>query len=155
VSVSVRRAVTSDRAALAGLLSQLQAHYRSPDPPGGADGMARLLTREGEHIPFALIAEVNGKPVGLATLTPVLFGGAYQWLLYLKDLFVSTRSKGVGAELMRAIARTALESNYVRVDWTTDTSNDGAQRFYDGLGVPRQGKVNYRLAKAELERLAK
>jgi hypothetical protein len=74
-TVAVRRAGAADRAVLARLLSDIQAHYRSPDPPGGASEMARLLTREGEHLPFALLAERDGTVLGFATLTPVLFGG--------------------------------------------------------------------------------
>ena len=49
-AINVRRAGTDDGAVLAGLLSDMQAHYGSPDPPGGASEMARLLTREGEHL---------------------------------------------------------------------------------------------------------
>ena len=52
-AVTVRRAVAADQAVLARLLSDMQAHYRSPDPPGGAQEMARMLTREGERLPFA------------------------------------------------------------------------------------------------------
>jgi len=83
----------------------------------------------------------------------VLFGGAFEWVLYLKDLHVSTRNSGVGRELMRSIARAALDGGYVCVDWTTNATNDGAQRFYDGLAVPRLAKVNYRLVRADLEKL--
>ena len=152
--ISVRRAVEADCPQLAVLLSDLQAHYRSPDPPGGAARMAKLLARAGDHQPFALVADQDGQLVGLATLNPVLYGGGYEWLLDLKDLYVRTRSKGVGRELMRAIAQVARDGGYVRVDWTTDAVNDGAQRFYDRLAIPRQAKVNYRLTGAHLDRLA-
>ena len=89
-------AIDPDRVVLARLLSDMQAHYRSPDPPGGASEMARLLTRDGEHLPFALLAECDGVVLGLATLTPVLYGGAYQWELFLKDLYVTEQARGLG-----------------------------------------------------------
>jgi GNAT superfamily N-acetyltransferase len=154
--LTVRRAGARDRAELARLLSDMQAHYDSPDPPGGALEMARLLTRQGERMPFALLAEHAGKAVGLATLNPVLFGGAFQWLLWLKDLYVTAeaRSLGVGRVLMAEMARVALAEGYVRIDWTTDESNAGAQRFYDGLAIPRQDKVYYRLSGDDLRKLA-
>ncbi|HMJ99922.1 MAG TPA: GNAT family N-acetyltransferase [Reyranella sp.] len=112
--LSVRRAVATDRADLAALLSDMQAHYGSPDPPGGAAEMARLLTRTGERLPFALVAERDGALLGLASLSPVLFGGAFQWMLFLKDLYVTgaARSLGVGRALLAAAARTALEKDY-------------------------------------------
>ena len=154
--VTVRRAAAGDQAVLARLLSDMQAHYGSPDPEGGAEKVARLLTRDGERLPFALLAEHGGKGVGLATLNPMLFGGAFQWLLWLKDLYVTreARSRGVGAALMAEIARVGVAGNYARVEWTTDGSNRGAQRFYEGLGVPRPDKVHYRLAGDDLRRLA-
>ncbi|HSI01730.1 MAG TPA: GNAT family N-acetyltransferase, partial [Reyranella sp.] len=105
---------------------------------------------------FALIAEHAGKPVGLATLNPLLYGGSFQWLLFLKDLYVvpDARSLGVGEVLMREIARIGLAGNYARVEWTTDGRNTGARRFYDRLGVPHPDKINYRLAGDDLRRLA-
>jgi GNAT superfamily N-acetyltransferase len=156
VTVAVRRAGAADAETLAKLLSNMQAHYRSPDPPGGALEMARLLTRDGERIPFALLAEHVGQPVGFATLNPLLYGGSFQWLLFLKDLYVVShaRSLKVGEALMREIARVGIAGNYARVEWTTDATNAGAQRFYDRLGVPRPDKVNYRLAGDDLKRLA-
>jgi ribosomal protein S18 acetylase RimI-like enzyme len=155
-STIVRRAVTADQATLARLLSDMQAHYGSPDPPGGASEIARLLTRDGERLPFALLAQRDGVVLGLATLTPVLFGGAYQWELFLKDLYVTepARGLGVGRALLVAMARIAVEQNYCRIDWTTDVTNEGAQRLYDRLGVPRQGKVFYRLSGDDLRKFA-
>ena len=155
-TLTVRRAVATDRAGLAALLSDMQVHYGSPDPPGGAAEMARLLTRTGERLPFALVAERNGALLGLASLSPVLFSGAFQWMLFLKDLYVTgaARSLGVGRALLVAAARTALEEDYCRIDWTTDATNGGAQRLYDGLGVPRHDKRFYRLSGDDLKKFA-
>jgi GNAT superfamily N-acetyltransferase len=155
-ATTVRRAIDPDRVVLARLLSDMQAHYRSPDPPGGASEMARLLTRDGEHLPFALLAERDGVVLGLATLTPVLYGGAYQWELFLKDLYVTERARGlgIGRALLGAMARIAVEQNYCRIDWTTDATNEGAQRLYDRLGVPRHDKVFYRLSGDDLKKFA-
>ncbi len=155
-TLTVRRAVATDRAGLAALLSDMQAHYGSPDSPGGAAEMARLLTRTGERLPFALIAERDGALLGLASLSPVLFGGAFQWMLFLMDLYVTraTRGLGAGRALLAAAARTAVEEDYCRIDWTTNAGNEGAQRLYDRLGVPRQDKRFYRLAGDDLKKFA-
>lgn len=155
-TVTVRRAGAADRAVLARLLSDLQAHYRSPDPPGGAAEMARLLTRDGERLPFALLAEHEGTTLGLATLSPVLYGGSYQWLMFLKDLYVTKQARGlgIGRALLVAMARIAVDENYCRIDWTTDATNQGAQRLYDRLGVPRQDKRFYRLSGEDLKKFA-
>ena len=132
--IIVRRAGPADVSDLAALLSDMQAHYASPDPPGGAEAMARLLTREGERLPFALIAEHDATPVGLP-----------------RSIHCCSARLSV-APLQ--IARVGLSGNYARVEWTTDGTNKGAQRFYDELGVPRPDKVNYRLSGEDLRRLA-
>ena len=157
MKITVRRAVAADHLRLAVLLAEMQEHYGSPNPPGGAEACAHLLTRPGERLPFALVAERNAEPLGLATLNPVLFGGAFQWMLFLKDLYVTrpARSLGVGRTLLAAAARIALDEGYCRIDWTTDATNTGAQRLYDGLGIPRHDKPFYRLANEALERMAR
>ena len=118
--------------------------------------MARLLTRDGERLPFALLAERDGAVLGLATLNPVLFGGAFQWMLFLKDLYVTEQARGlgIGGVLLKAMARIALDENYCRIDWTTDATNEGAQRLYDRLGVPRHAKPFYRLSGDDLKKFA-
>lgn len=155
-SVAVRRAGAADRAVLARLLSDMQAHYTSPDPPGGATEMARLLTRDGERLPFALLAKHDGATLGFATLSPMLYGGSYQWLMFLKDLYVAEQARGlgIGRALLVAMARIAVDENYCRIDWTTDATNEGAQRLYDRLGVPRQDKRFYRLSGDDLKKFA-
>ncbi len=155
-TVAVRRAGAADQAVLARLLSDMQAHYGSPDPAGGAAKMAQLLTRDGDHLPFALLAEHGGAMPGFATLSPVLYGGSYQWLLFLKDLYVTEQARGlgIGRALLVAMARIAVAENYCRIDWTTDAGNEGARRLYDRLGVPRHAKPLYRLSGDDLKRFA-
>ncbi|HKH68317.1 MAG TPA: GNAT family N-acetyltransferase, partial [Reyranella sp.] len=119
--------------------------------------MARLLARDGERLPFALLAERDGTALGLATLNPVLFGGAFQWELFLKDLYVTEQARGfgIGRALLVAMARVAVEQNYCRIDWTTNAGNEGAQRLYDRLGMPRHDKPFYRLSGEDLRKFAK
>jgi GNAT superfamily N-acetyltransferase len=152
----VRRARPGDEAALAALYREMQAHYQSSDPPGGADASAAYAVGAHGRQPFTLVAEQDGMVLAFANLTPVFYGTAYQWLLFLKDVFVGAagRNSGAGTALMRAMARLARDEGYCRIDWTTDPGNSGAQRLYDRLGVPRQEKVFYRLAGADLLRLA-
>ena len=44
MTVAIRLAVAADAATLASLLSNMQAHYKSPDPPGGALEMFAVRT---------------------------------------------------------------------------------------------------------------
>ena len=77
-------------------------------------------------------------------------------MLFLKDLYVTrqARSLGVGRQLLVAMARIAVDENYCRIDWTTDATNEGAQRLYDRLGIPRHAKPFYRLSGDDLRKFA-
>lgn len=67
--------------------------------------------------------------------------------LYLKELFVSAayRGTGLGRLVMAKLHEVAVEHGCTRVEWTTDTGNLSAQRFYESLGTtPMKTKLFYR-----------
>lgn len=152
----VRRAASGDERPLAALFADMQRHYGSDDPPGGAARAAREIVAAQGRAPFALVAARDGDLLGFANLSPIFFGGGYQWLLFLKDLYVADNARrlGVGRALMRGIAREALAGGYGRVDWTTDGANRAAQALYDQMGIPRADKVFYRLDGEIMRKLA-
>ncbi len=152
----VRRARPGDEPQLAALFSEMQRYYNSEDPPGGAERAAREIVASQGYAPFSLVAERESRMLGFANLSPIFFGGGYEWLLFLKDIYVAENARflGVGRALMRGIAREALAGGYRRVDWTTDGTNRGAQALYDKLGIPRADKVFYRLAGEDMRALA-
>jgi GNAT superfamily N-acetyltransferase len=87
-----------------------------------------------------LIAEIAGEPVGFA-----LFFTSYSTFLakpglYLEDLFVrpAARGKGIGASLMIALARIAVERDYGRFEWAVLDWNEPAIKFYASLGATPQ-----------------
>lgn len=77
--------------------------------------------------------------------------------LYLEDIFVlpQWRGFGLGRELMRYLARTALARDCRRLEWSVLDWNEPAIGFYKGLGaVPVDGWTTYRLSGLELQELA-
>jgi GNAT superfamily N-acetyltransferase len=106
----------------------------------------------------AVIGYAGDEPVGLALFffTYSTFTGRPS--LYLEDIFVlpQWRGRGLGRELMRFLAKTALARKCRRLEWSVLDWNEPAIGFYKGLGaVPVNGWTTYRLAGAELENLAK
>jgi len=82
-----------------------------------------------------LIAELADQPVGFA-----LFFQSYSTFLakpglYLEDLFVrpAVRGKGIGAALMAALARVAVQRHYGRFEWSVLDWNAPALGFYARL----------------------
>jgi ribosomal protein S18 acetylase RimI-like enzyme len=78
--------------------------------------------------------------------------------LYLKELYVpeSLRRTGIGKLLMKNLFEIAVKHDCSRVEWTTDSDNPNAQRFYELLGVPQNSsKLFYRLGGEALLQAAK
>jgi GNAT superfamily N-acetyltransferase len=84
----------------------------------------------------ALIAEWNGITAGYA-----LFVDFYStWTgrgLFLEDLLVREpfRSRGIGKELLAAVARIAVEENCYGLQWEVLDWNEKAIDFYKSLGA--------------------
>ncbi|MBA4048932.1 MAG: GNAT family N-acetyltransferase [Sphingomonas sp.] len=89
----------------------------------------------------ALIAEVDGAPVGLA----LFFYNFSTWTgwrgLYLEDLYVSpqARGTGVGKALLKRLAQIAVERGCSRFEWAVLDWNTPAQEFYKAMGATIMG----------------
>ena len=84
-----------------------------------------------------LLAEADGRPVGMA-----LFFQNYSTFLarpgiYLEDLFVEPafRGAGIGKALLRAVARLAVQRGCGRFEWSVLDWNQPAIDFYQSLGA--------------------
>jgi ribosomal protein S18 acetylase RimI-like enzyme len=134
--ITVRLARKADAAAVYELVVELA---RARDAMEKVVSSAADIERDGfgENPAFeALIAELDGKPVGLC-----LFFGSYStWRgqrgLYVQDLIVAdaARSLGVGQRLLAEAAALAKArgAGYLRL--SVDDDNVGAQRFYQRTG---------------------
>jgi GNAT superfamily N-acetyltransferase len=143
----VREAGLEDAALLGRLIDAMDVHYNGAGNTSGADQAADCALQalqSGEGSRF-LVAEVSGRPAGIACFAVIRPGRRLAGLVFLKDLFVEPdyRSRGVGRELMRALARYALERDIGRIDLTTDVTNSGAQKLYEELGGARQAILRY------------
>ena len=77
--------------------------------------------------------------------------------LYLEDLFVRPRFRGVGcgAALLKHLAKIAVERNCGRLEWSVLDWNQRAIDFYKSLGaVPMDEWTIYRVTGDALQRLA-
>nr|WP_295378949.1 GNAT family N-acetyltransferase [Pseudoxanthomonas sp.] len=104
-----------------------------------------------------IIAEVEGEPAGFA-----LFFTSFSTFvglpgLYLEDLFVRPRFRGlgVGKRLMIDLASRAVERGYGRFEWSVLDWNEPAIRFYRSLGALGQDEWTVqRVSGDALRRLA-
>ena len=97
---------------------------------------ARLLGDEPQDF-NALIAEVDGEPVGL---THYLFH-RHAWKIenvcYLQDLYADPkiRGKGIGRALIEAVYAAADANGTPTVYWLTQDFNETARKLYDRIGT--------------------
>jgi GNAT superfamily N-acetyltransferase len=139
-----RPATADDIDGLAALLVEMNRYYG--DPPADQASAAAALRR---HV-FApasgvemLVVENGGRLAGFASLSPMFPVDGVHPALYLKELFVTTRSMGVGRALLVGIARLARERGCVRVNWAAAADNPGAIRFYEGIGASAMDNARY------------
>lgn len=88
-----------------------------------------------------------GEAIGFAAYSFLWPAAGSSRSLYLKELYVvqPQRGRGIGRVLMQHLFRLAKEEGCSRVEWTTDTSNVDAIRFYENLGAtPVTTKIFYR-----------
>lgn len=102
-------------------------------------------------------AAADGEVLGMAVHYTVPFTFRARPTLYLKELFVAeaARDRGVGAALLRALARRARERGCGQLRWQVARWNTGAMRFYERLGaVPDDEWVDYALDEGAIAKLS-
>lgn len=105
-----------------------------------------------------LLAESDGRAVGMA-----LFFQNYSTFLgkpgiYLEDLFVepALRGQGIGKALLQAVARLAVERGCGRFEWSVLDWNQPAIDFYQSLGArPMSDWTIFRVTGAALAKLGR
>jgi GNAT superfamily N-acetyltransferase len=147
--VTVEPAEAKDAEAIARLLEEMDRFYGgTPNEPLDLQlaQISAALFRAASTA-RALLAWEDDVLVGLASYSLLWPAVGLTQSLYLKELYVaeSNRYQGIGKTLMEALFSIANDLGCSRVEWTTDTSNTAAQRFYEELGVkPHAAKIFYR-----------
>jgi len=133
----LRAAVRSDVPLILSFIRELATYERDADAVVATE---ESLLRDGfGQRPFfqATIAEWSGDPVGFAFWFYAYSTWRAQPTLYLEDLFVrpEARGRGIGKEMMRFLARTALDTGCGRFVWQVLDWNEPSIRFYESLGA--------------------
>jgi GNAT superfamily N-acetyltransferase len=95
----------------------------------------------------ALVAEGEGRLLGLCHYLFHRSTTSLEPTCYLQDLFTApeARGQGIGAALIEACAARAREAGATRLYWLTHETNETARRLYDRLAT-RSGFIVYRKA---------
>lgn len=157
MTLKIRNAVKSDAPQILQFIRDLAAYEKlSHDVVANLADIDRTLFGANPKA-FALIAEWDGKPCGLALyfFNFSTFLGKHG--VYLEDLFVPEkfRGKGIGKALLVRLAQIARENDCGRLEWSVLDWNEPSIAFYKSLGaVPMDEWTVYRLTGAALSKLA-
>lgn len=157
MNVTLRAAAPGDEADVLRLVRALAAYEREPDAVAATEASLRDALFGPAARVHALLAELDGRPVGLALWFLTFSSWTGRPTLYLEDLFVEeqVRGRGVARQLMSALAREAQARGCARMDWAVLDWNVEAMAFYARVGGRRQtGWQPWRLDGAALARLA-
>lgn len=106
---------------------------------------------------YAMLAEVDGTPVGFALWFYNFSTFLGRHGLYVEDVFVAPahRGLGIGRAFFSALAARAVAAGCGRMEWWVLDWNEPARRFYAGLGAePMDEWTVQRLSGDALRRLA-
>ena len=156
-TVTIRPAVEADAATILGFIKELAEFEREPD---AVKSTVDDIRREGwgpNPVFEALMAELDGVPVGFA----LTFRNYSTWEgrsgLFVEDLYVQPHARkfGVGRTLLAAVARRAVERGCKRVELNVLNWNP-ARGFYDRIGFKQLEEwLPYRLSGEDLATLAR
>lgn len=156
-SMQIRPAASADVPLLLEFIRELAEFEKLSDRVEAEPGRLREHLFGSEPRCEAVIAEEERVPVGFA----LYFHNYSTFLarpgLYLEDLFVrpSHRGKGIGAALLRHLARVAIERGCGRLEWAVLDWNRRAIDFYKALGAtPLDEWTVFRLDGRALDELA-
>jgi len=158
MSLTIRPAVRTDAPQILAFITELAEYERARhEVIASVADIEHSLFDEGSTV-HSLICERDGRAIGFA----VYFYSYSTWLgrngIYLEDLYITPEQRGGGAgrDLLRYIAREAVEHRCGRLEWSVLDWNAPAIGFYEALGAQAQDEwVRYRLDGEKLLRFAR
>lgn len=158
-TVTIRDARPDDVDDLLRLIHELAAYEREPDAVTASADHVReaLFPVEASPAAYGLVAEREGRVVGMA----VWFTSFSTWTgrpgIWLEDLFVEPeqRGLGVGRRLLGRLAEICVEREWTRLEWAVLNWNEPSIEFYRAQGARAQDEwTTYRLDGDALHRMA-
>ena len=105
----------------------------------------------------AVIASLDGEPVGYALFFPTFSTFLGKPGLYLEDLYVrpAARGFGIGRKVLEHLARITVDRGWGRLEWSVLDWNEPSIAFYRKMGAkPMDEWTIFRLTGESLDRLA-
>ncbi|WPZ15819.1 GNAT family N-acetyltransferase [Nitratireductor rhodophyticola] len=133
--ITIRPLAKTDEAEWRRLWTDYLTFYKTSVPEEVYATTWKRLFDDGEYEPNGLIAEVDGKPVGLVHYMLHRTCWTVGNNCYLQDLYAdpAVRGKGIGRALIEAVYEKADEAGAANVYWMTQDFNETARKLYDRI----------------------
>ena len=137
MSIVIRATTPADVALILRFVRELADYERAPDAVVANEAILDAALFGPQPHAEAVIAELDGAPVGFALFFHNFSTWAGRRGLYLEDLYVTpeARGQGVGKALLAHLARLAIARGCARFEWAVLDWNAPAIGFYDSLGA--------------------
>ena len=150
-------ATPADVPLILALIRELADYEKLSDAVVATEAMMERALFSNPPYAEAVVARMDGEPVGFALYFHTFSTFLAQPGLYLEDLYVrpAHRGKGYGRRLLAHLARIAVERDCGRFEWSVLDWNELAMRSYRRAGaVPMDEWTVWRLTGDSLRRLA-
>ena len=157
LSMNIRQLSESELPALLGLIKAKAKFDGCPESLKASVESLHEALFAPQPLAYALVAEVDGKIVGMATYYSIFSSFISKPGLWLDDLFVyeEARNLGVGEALMKRLCVIAKTAGCGRVDWHVSNFNERGKKFYRRIGAEISEKARLvRLTEAQIHALA-
>jgi GNAT superfamily N-acetyltransferase len=154
--ITIRFAEAEDAGLVLRFIRELAVYEKAPEAVVATEDDLRLYGFGPDRQFEAILAFLDGEPVGLALFHPRFSTWLGRPGMYLEDLYVAeaARGQGVGRRLMARLAAISVERGWGRIDFQVLDWNP-ARNFYRRLGMEHLGEwLRYGADEAALRRLA-
>ncbi|KAA1425716.1 GNAT family N-acetyltransferase [Nocardioides antri] len=154
----IREATVEDSGDILRLIRELATYEREPDAVANTADLVERWLFGPEAVASALVAEIEGRVVGIAVWYPSYSTWTGAPGVYLEDLFVEPehRGHGFGKAFLVALARIAVDRGYQRFEWVVLDWNTPSIEFYEALGArPMRDWTTYRVEGEQLTALSR
>lgn len=155
--MNIRHVYESELPALLDLIRAKAEFDGCPESLKASVESLREAIFSSKPLAYALVADVDGKIVGMATYYSIFSSFISKPGLWLDDLFVHEqfRNVGIGEALVQRLCSIAKAGGCGRVDWHVSNFNERGKKFYQRIGASISEKARLvRLAETQINALA-
>ena len=135
--ITIRKASADDIPLILSFIAKKASFDGCPEAVEATPEKLRQTMFGKEPLASVVFAEVEGRAVGFASYFRTYSTFLARPSIWLDDLFIDEvkRGQGIGKELLRYLARLAVDTDCGRIEWSAGTWNQRGLEFYRRLGT--------------------